>query len=742
VRGTRAADWITSGLILVAIGVALGALNSVLAGVMWWFASCGIAAAVLIAAAIVRSLARNPLWGTLAAFLAGVFSITLLFAPESAILGFIPTVDTIAALRVLEQAGYSSIANQGIPADAVQGILYLICLGVAAIALAMDTFAFTFKTRALTGIPLLVLLLVPSFVVTSINDALYFALTAFAWLAILVVPTRATDRRAALAVAGISVVLALVIPAALPPTRSDAADGANGPAAVVTGVNPIITLGKDLRQGSKTLALTYTTTEPGGEYLRLATLDDFNGASWLPAVDAPTPGNDVAKIGPVPGLGAGIRVTDVTSDITVASILTRWLPVPYAARSITGLQGNWGWEPAGLSVSSDISSAQGQKYEVKSVQPTPAVDELNAAGTIVEPGFERYLALPLGLPPVVADRARQVVGNATTNYQKAVALQKYFTGGAFTYSEQAPVQKGYDGSGAAVLAAFLAEKSGYCVHFSSAMAAMARTLGIPARVVVGFIPGLAVATDTAGAPASVDATTVRYTVTTHDLHAWPELYFAGIGWVRFEPTPGRGFAPSFALLAVDNPNTPNVDESVPSSASIAPTPVPTSTANPNALPDQQDQQVGLKDVTVQAPSRLYLFVPLLLVLAVPFAIRTLRRARRLREVEGGSARDAWDEIRDRAQDLGMSTADSRTPRQLSADLLPRLDDAGRAALNRLRESLEAEVFSDFSGRPEPDDVRVVSRSLARTVSLRWRLAAVVLPWSLVARWIPQRQTVE
>jgi hypothetical protein len=460
VRGTRAADWITSGLILVAIGVALGALNSVLAGVMWWFASCGIAAAVLIAAAIVRSLARNPLWGTLAAFLAGVFSITLLFAPESAILGFIPTVDTIAALRVLEQAGYSSIANQGIPADAVQGILYLICLGVAAIALAMDTFAFTFKTRALTGIPLLVLLLVPSFVVTSINDALYFALTAFAWLAILVVPTRATDRRAALAVAGISVVLALVIPAALPPTRSDAADGANGPAAVVTGVNPIITLGKDLRQGSKTLALTYTTTEPGGEYLRLATLDDFNGASWLPAVDAPTPGNDVAKIGPVPGLGAGIRVTDVTSDITVASILTRWLPVPYAARSITGLQGNWGWEPAGLSVSSDISSAQGQKYEVKSVQPTPAVDELNAAGTIVEPGFERYLALPLGLPPVVADRARQVVGNATTNYQKAVALQKYFTGGAFTYSEQAPVQKGYDGSGAAVLAAFLAEKTG------------------------------------------------------------------------------------------------------------------------------------------------------------------------------------------------------------------------------------------------------------------------------------------
>lgn len=736
------ADWVSSGLILVAIGVALGALNSVLAGAMWWFTSCGLAAGLLVAAALVRSLVRNPLWGTLASFLAGVFGITVLFAPGSAILGVIPTLDTIAAFRILGQAGYSSIANQGIPADAVQGILYLICLGVAAVAFAMDTFVFTFKTRALTGVPLLVLLLVPSFIVTSINDALYVALTAFVWLAILVVPTRAADRRTALAIAGIAVVLALVIPAALPPTRSEAAAGANGPAAVVTGINPMITLGNDLRQGSKTLALSYTTTEPGGEYLRLATLDDFNGASWLPAADVPAPGNDVAKIGPVPGLGAGIRVTDVTSDITVASILTRWLPVPYAAQSITGLQGNWAWEPDGLSVRSDISSAQGQKYEVKSVQPTPAVDQLNAAGTTVEPGFERYLALPTGLPPVVADTARQVAGRATTNYQKAVALQKYFTDGAFTYSEQAPVQKGYDGSGAAVLAAFLAEKSGYCVHFSSAMAAMARTLGIPARVVVGFIPGLAVATDTAGAPASVDATTVRYTVTTHDLHAWPELYFAGIGWLRFEPTPGRGFAPSFALLAVDNPNTPNVDESALSAASVAPTSVPTSTANPNALPDQQDQQAGLKDVTVQAPSRLYVFVPFLLLLAVPFAIRTLRRRRRMREVEGGSARDAWDEIRDRAQDLGMKTADSRTPRQLSADLVPRLDDAGSAALNRLRESLEAQVFSDLSGHPEPDDVRVVSRSLASTASLKWRLAAVFLPWSLVAGRIPQRQTVQ
>src|SRR5690606_41826401 len=82
------------------------------------------------------------------------------------------------------------------------------------------------------------------------------------------------------------------------------------------------------------------------------------------------------------------------------------------------------------------------------------------------------------------------------------------------------------------IARFLRDKQGFCVHYSFAMASMARSLGIPARVAVGFAPGTPQADGTVA-------------VGLRDAHAWPELYFEGIGWTRFEPTPTRGSIPSY-----------------------------------------------------------------------------------------------------------------------------------------------------------------------------------------------------
>ena len=133
------------------------------------------------------------------------------------------------------------------------------------------------------------------------------------------------------------------------------------------------------------------------------------------------------------------------------------------------------------------------------------------------------------VPATVVAAAQEVAGDAATSWDRALALQNWFrTSGGFVYSEEAPVEGGYDGSGLDVLGEFLDQRSGYCVHFASAMAVMSRLLGIPARVAVGFQPGT---------PETLDDGTVRWTVTTHDLHAWPELYFEGVGWLRFEPTP-------------------------------------------------------------------------------------------------------------------------------------------------------------------------------------------------------------
>ena len=109
-----------------------------------------------------------------------------------------------------------------------------------------------------------------------------------------------------------------------------------------------------------------------------------------------------------------------------------------------------------------------------------------------------------------------------TPYEKAVKLQKFFQSGAFTYKLD-PVLNPQD-----PLGSFLKNKEASASSSPGTYAAMARTLGLPTRVVVGFVPG----DQTQGSN--------QWTVTSHDTHAWPEVFFENVGWVRFEPTPRSG----------------------------------------------------------------------------------------------------------------------------------------------------------------------------------------------------------
>ena len=734
IRSARASNWALTGLILLALGLSVAGLHSVIDGIAWWFPVMLVGALVLLAAAVVRSFARRRGWSSLAAFVAAVVVITVGFAPGTGIVWVIPTVDTFEALRKLEAAGIGSIAAQETPAQADPGILYLLCLGVAAIAVALDVIAFTLRTRALVGAPLLVLLLVPSLVDSSLSDPLFFVLTAAAYLAILLVGSRRSTRRTAVGIGGVALVAALIVPLGMPAVQSTGATNGTG-GAVTTGINPILNMGSDLRRGDPRLALTYTSSQPGGQYLRLTALDDFSGAAWAPTDTTVIAGNDVNAIGAAPGLTPEVPTTTVTTSVTVGNIQSRWLPAPYAPSRVTGLTGTWGWEPDGLAIRTTASNAREQEYVVESVQVAPSIEQLVAAGTTVEPGMERYLQIPDDLPPVVAETALTVVGAAATNYEKALALQDFFRGGDFTYSEEAPVDDDYDGSGAAVLDDFLAAKAGYCVHFSSAMAAMARTLGIPARVAVGFTPGDATPTSASPSPSSTAGADdpVEYRVTTHDLHAWPELYFVGIGWVRFEPTPGRGVLPAFAPLAADDPATPEVDESVPSAApTSAPSSAPTTTPEDVTDPTDETTASGSTPRAATPPWGL-LF---LLLLFVPWVVRAVRRGERMRLVARGSASAAWDELRATADDLGIAMSDTRTPRQLSAGLADHLDDTATAALARLRVALESEAFAETPGIPATKDARAVARALRSSVPTHRRVLATLLPRSLFVRWLP------
>ena len=160
-------------------------------------------------------------------------------------------------------------------------------------------------------------------------------------------------------------------------------------------------------------------------------------------------------------------------------------------------------------------------------------------------------ALPDNLPAVVEQRAKEVTRGATSNFEKAVALQDWFRhDGGFRYSLS---QR--DGSGMDLLADFITnDRVGYCEQFAAAMAAMGRTLGIPSRVVVGFLHG-------------TEQQDGRILYTSDDRHAWPEMYFSGVGWVRFEPTPSQraGATPAWTRqdLGIADPSAAPSDISTP-----------------------------------------------------------------------------------------------------------------------------------------------------------------------------------
>ena len=249
-------------------------------------------------------------------------------------------------------------------------------------------------------------------------------------------------------------------------------------------------------------------------------------------------------------------------------------------------------------------------------------------------GWE-FTELPAGLPASVRNTANAVTRDAGTRFEKAVALQDWFReDGGFTYDTSIVAGNGTDD-----LVAFLADtatgRTGYCEQFASAYAVMARVLGIPARVAVGFL-----------VPDRVGPTTWQYS--SHDLHAWPELFFAGAGWVRFEPTP--------AGRAADVPDY--TTQRVPS----LPTAVPSSAQPSDELPD--------RGASSAAPSKSEAGAPVQVrgrgspgsgcswgrrrrhrragVAAAP-GLRTRRRSRRLElGVEA-----AWQELRDTAVDLGI-----------------------------------------------------------------------------------------
>ncbi len=361
------------------------------------------------------------------------------------------------------------------------------------------------------------------------------------------------------------------------------------------------------------------------------------------------------------------------------------------------------------------------------VQPTAT--QLQFASAPATNVLAKYTALPKALSPAISRTARQVAGTGSA-YDQAVRLQSWFrSGGGFEYNETLPGD-GRSDSGEDAVSTFLRTRVGYCVQFASAMAVMARTLGIPARVAVGFLPG----------NRQSDGS---YSISLRDAHAWPELYFEGAGWVRFEPTPATrtGAAPAYTIPQ-SSTTTPPTSTATPS-ASAGTRPSSAARPDPNGAGSGADQQSSTLTRILHAfPWRLVgVLALLLLLLAVPRLSVDAARRRRWRRAATSRQRaeTGWAELRDRLADLGVRWAPSWTPRALQGRLTREHDLPGeaRAALSHLVDDIEQARYARPSSLSRPpgeriQDIRAVTAAVARTVPDRTRRLARLMPPSGLA----------
>ncbi|MDQ0732888.1 transglutaminase family protein [Arthrobacter sp. B1I2] len=671
--------WAMAAAITVAVCGAALSLNGVLRGWNWYWPAMTTVLVVGFTLAALRSVRAQPLLVTAGGFVALAGVLTLTFFRSSSFLWVLPTGATLPDLDRLIRRASETVLAETAPVAPNAGIVMVVCAVLGLAVILVDALAVPLGMPAASGTGLLALLVVPAMIKPQSVGVWSFVATVTGYLLILACSqwfapdgrlqggtarSPGLVRRAALTGA-VALVATLVLPLAIPGfDRGTFPQGSRlNPWGSATGLNPMITLGSSLRTPDGSGRITYATNSPNPLYLRSVTVDNFDGDSWGPddrtASRVPLDG----RIDPGYAVLTDEQVRLVTA-VDAGSFTSPYLPVPYAPESVRGLGGQWTWDPATLSIKGTDTTTRRQEYLV-----TSAVPKLSAVLLAQSTGPARgipdvFTRIPGNVPDIVRTTAQTVAGAAGTPYRKAIAIQRYLRSSDFTYSLQSPVQGGYDGNGLSVLADFLQQKSGYCIHYASAMAVMARLEGIPSRIAVGYAPGrLTGATLTVAGQGALP----EYEADARDAHAWPELYFQGLGWVPFEPTPSRGVVPDYATEA----STPSVPDALGNNDGLipdaAPVPAPSASATAQAVPGSGGSSTA--DGAQLMPWLLgaAAVAGLVLLAATPHLVRAGTRSRRLHPKRPDQAVPlAWNEIRDLGTDYGLPPGDSETPRAYSA----------------------------------------------------------------------------
>ena len=728
-RGARDLATLALAALSVAAGLSLGRV----------FGDSGYALPVVGAALLPHALgivARRRGWrlaGSLGASAAALaIYVAWVVTPATTWFGF-PTSSSASTLWRLLGDGYDDLQNARVPADVTDGALLLAVLAMWVVAQSADVIAFRRDGTIGAIAPALALFVWSSSLGTGeLRGRTTLTLAAAATLFLLCQHQALLEQRRArfagrrlgsgtgllgvgAVVGALAVVGGAVLGPALPGASSEAlvdvkdlgdSGGGGSGARSYAAEPPLAVIGANFQAPAAVELFRVETSRP--EYWRIAALDQYSsdqGGQWT---------LNAAGDGEVDdALERPVADDTFRQQYEIVNLDGRWMPAAYRPMRLEG--SDVLVVKASDTLVTGADTVRGQRYVVDSLVPLAAdavgPEQSAATQAPVPPDKREYTSLPSDFPADVVALARDVTAGAATPFDQADALEQFFSpANGFEYSITADVELGSTAQSESAIAEFVLErKVGFCVQFAGSFAAMARAVGIPARVAVGYTPG------------DYDERRSTYVVDSWDAHAWPEVWLAGLGWTRFEPTPPSS-EPGGSDLPGRESAPENKDPATPTTVASTAAPSPGSGAPPAPGPDAE--------VSIDAPDgssgdgdgrwwtanwRLLAAAVVLGVVAVVgaglaiVAAKARRRAtRRARAAPGDALAGAWAEALDRLGEAGIAPRSSWTPLELAAAATGRVPPAAATSLRSLAVTYGAARYGPAP--PAPD--------LARTAWLR------------------------
>jgi transglutaminase-like putative cysteine protease len=473
--------------------------------------------------------------------------------------------------------------------------------------------------------------------------------------------------------------------------------------------SPLASYRRYIKNDLKSKVLLRAADLPSGGVVKLAVMDYFDGLVWNVAGGGA--GQASGNFGRMP-----LRQAAEESATILLEDYDTDLPWLYSVGSPTAVT-FFGDRAPSLREALRVNAVTGSlvlpptrpesvTYSVETAWGTyrPPLDAIAAAaaGSTIQPVSVRVQAADM--------TAANVTREATTAGAKALALEQFLQNGYYSDGQEGQAEganrvEALAGHGADRINSLLNSEImvGNAEQYASAMAVMAQSLGLPARVVMGYAPsyGEQAATDSTKQGPQGDGTAAgTHTFTGADMTAWVEIELATLGWVPFFPTPNRQDSPEEAEQQQDpqpepqivQPPPPEAKPSEPPDEEMAP--VPVSSAKPIALPTEPFQFSTALVATLSA-------VGLLLVLAGAMALVLLLKSRRrnrrqLRGPPSSRIVAGWEEILDQLHDMRFEPLDGSASAMTRTEVASQGPPVVRAALGRLATQSDAAAFGSLA----------------------------------------------